>query len=191
MLEQRDQFPKSLDHSFQTSEKIHAATPNEQIRILLEQQKEQILADCRAEIQKHEFQVEYDRRSIQKLNETIESQRDEINRVLTKDEQLRRDQKLLHIQLLEQNRELREAHVKSPWDGRIEAISRLNIRWIFEKKINRRSRNDPWTHKQDSGIAQWRKLYEWFEGIERYWISTPTWSWKRIHRRISTRKLVK
>ena len=41
---------------------------DEQIRIPLERQKEQILADCRAEIQKHEFQAEYDRRSIQKLN---------------------------------------------------------------------------------------------------------------------------
>ena len=36
----------------------------EQIRILLERQKEQILRDCRAEIQKHEFQADYDRRSI-------------------------------------------------------------------------------------------------------------------------------
>ena len=33
---------------------------NEQIRILLERQKEQILADCGAEIQKHEFQANYD-----------------------------------------------------------------------------------------------------------------------------------
>ena len=41
---------------------------NEQIRILLERQKEQILADCRAEIQKHEFQANYERRSVQKLN---------------------------------------------------------------------------------------------------------------------------
>ena len=51
---------------------------NEQIKILLERQREQILADFRAEIQKHEFQAEYDRRSIQKLNEAIESQRGEI-----------------------------------------------------------------------------------------------------------------
>ena len=41
---------------------------NEQIRFLLERQKEQILADYQAEIQKHEFQADYDRRSIQKLN---------------------------------------------------------------------------------------------------------------------------
>ena len=46
---------------------------NEQIRILLERQKEQILADCRAEIQKHEFLADFDRRSIQKLNEVMES----------------------------------------------------------------------------------------------------------------------
>ena len=47
---------------------------NEQIRILLERQKEQILADCGAEIHKHEFQADYDRRCIQKLTGVIESQ---------------------------------------------------------------------------------------------------------------------
>ena len=71
---------------------------NEQIRVLLERQKEQILADCGAEIQKHEFQADYDRRSIQKLNGVSESQRgvrlivlwqethnfDEINNIFTK-----------------------------------------------------------------------------------------------------------
>ena len=41
------------------------SSENEQIRILVERQKEQILADYRAEIQKHEFQADYDRRSIQ------------------------------------------------------------------------------------------------------------------------------
>ena len=41
---------------------------------------EQILAAYQAEIQKHEFQADYDRRSIQKLNETIESQQEELHR---------------------------------------------------------------------------------------------------------------
>ena len=86
---------------------------NEQIRILLERQKEQILADCRAKIQKHEFQADYDRRSVQKLNGVIESQRGEINRAIGGDEKLRRDEQLLHEQSLEQNRDLREAHQKS------------------------------------------------------------------------------
>ena len=74
--------------------------------------KEQIVADCGAEIQKHEFQADYERRSILKLNGVIESQRSEKNRALAGEEQLRRDQQLLHKQLSEQNRELREAHDK-------------------------------------------------------------------------------
>ena len=85
---------------------------NEQLRIPLERQKEQTLADYRAETQKHKFQADYDRRSIQKLNEVIESQRGEIYRAHQGDEQLRRDQQL-HEKLLEQNRDLREAHEKS------------------------------------------------------------------------------
>ena len=51
---------------------------SEQIRILLDRQWEQILADCQAAIRKHEFQADYDRRSIQKLNEMIESQKKKI-----------------------------------------------------------------------------------------------------------------
>ena len=89
------------------------SSENEKIRILLERQREQILADCQTEIQKHEFQADYDRESVQKLNEMIESQRGEIYRAHQGDERLRRDQQLLHEQLLEQNRDLREAHEKS------------------------------------------------------------------------------
>ena len=79
-------------------------TEHAQIRTLLDQQKEQILAECQAEIQKHEFQADYDRRSFQKICEIIESQQEELQR---------RDQQLLHEQLLQQNSELREAHHKS------------------------------------------------------------------------------
>ena len=56
-------------------------TEHTQIRTLLGRQKEQILAECQAEIKKHEFQSNYDRRSIQKLSETIESQQEELHRV--------------------------------------------------------------------------------------------------------------
>ena len=96
---------------------------NEQIRILLERQKEQILAGCRAEIQNHEFQADYDRRNLQELNGIIESQRGDINRAHAGDEQLRRDEQLLYEQLLEQNRELREAHEKSL--NEMEALKRF------------------------------------------------------------------
>ena len=73
---------------------------NEQIKILLERQKEQIIAVYRAENQKHEFQADYDRRKIQKMKGVIESQRGEIFRALQGDEQHRRDQQLFHEQLL-------------------------------------------------------------------------------------------
>ena len=85
---------------------------NEQIRTLLERQREQILADCQAEIRKHEFQADYDRRSIQKLNEMIESQKEEICSAQA-EERRRQDHQLLHEQLLKQNWDLREAHEKS------------------------------------------------------------------------------
>ena len=45
--------------------------------------------------------------------DVIESQRGEIYRAHQGDEQHRRDQQLLHEQLLERNQELREAHEKS------------------------------------------------------------------------------
>ena len=77
-------------------------TEHAQIRTLLERQKEQILAECRAEIEKHEFQANYDRRSIQKkLSETIDSQQEELHRAQPEELQ-RRDQQLLHAQQLQQ-----------------------------------------------------------------------------------------
>ena len=86
---------------------------NERIRMLLERQKEQILAEVRTEIWKHEFQAESDRRSIQELSGIMESQRREIDHSIASDEQLRRDQLLLQEQLSEQHRDLREARIKS------------------------------------------------------------------------------
>ena len=97
---------------------------NERSRILLERQKkEQIFSDVRTEIEKHEFQADSDRRSIQELNGIIESQRRQIDRTIAGDEQLRRDQLLLQEQLSEQNRDLREAHIKSLYE--IEELKRF------------------------------------------------------------------
>ena len=99
--------------SSRSREKPSRDSENERIRILIERQKEQILSDFRAEIHKHEFQADADRRSIQELSGIIESQRKDIDHTLACDEQLRRDQQLLHEQLSQQNRDLREAHMKS------------------------------------------------------------------------------
>ena len=86
---------------------------NERVRILLRRHKEQILAEVRPEIQKHEFQAESDRSSIQELNGIIESQRREIDLTKTGCEQSRRDQLLLQEERSEQNRALRETRIKS------------------------------------------------------------------------------
>ena len=107
-------------------EKPSRDSENERIRILIERQKKQILADFVANIQKHEFQADSDRRSTQKLSGIFESQRREMDHTLAGDEQLRRDQLLLHEQLQEQNRDRREAHEKSL--NEIEAISTVHIR---------------------------------------------------------------
>ena len=79
-----------------------------QIRTLLDRQREQFLADCEAEIRKHEFQADDDRRSIQKRNETIESRKEELH-LAQAEEQRRQDHQLLHVQLLYQNLDFREA----------------------------------------------------------------------------------
>ena len=86
---------------------------NERIRILFERQKEQIHADFRAEIQKHECQADSDRRSIQELNGIVDSQRMETDHTFTGCEQSRRDQLPLQEELSEQNRDLRETRIKS------------------------------------------------------------------------------
>ena len=84
----------------------------EQIRTLLDRQREQIFADFQAEIKKHEFHSDCDRRSVQELTQTTESQQEELHGAQA-EELHRRAQQLLHEQLLKQNWDLREAHEKS------------------------------------------------------------------------------
>ena len=141
--------------SSRSREKPSRDSENERIRILFERQKEQILADCQAEIQKHEFQADCDRRSIQKLNGIIESQRREIDDTLACDEQLRRDRQLLHEQRSEQNRDLLEAHMKSL--NEMEEMKRFQgstFDTISRKKLVEDRDTILETQWQDSGITK-------------------------------------
>ena len=63
-------------------------------------------------MKKHEFQADYDRRSVRTLGEIVESQQEELHCAQAEELQ-RRDQQLLHERLLQQNSELREGHHKS------------------------------------------------------------------------------
>ena len=81
-----------------------------QIKILLDKQKEQILAECQTRSNRHEFQAAY-QRSLLKLCEIVDSQQE--LHCAQAEELQRRYQQLLHGQLLQQNSELREAHLIS------------------------------------------------------------------------------
>ena len=70
-----------------------------QIRTLLDKQKEQVLAECQARINRHEFQAAYDRRSSLKLGEIVDSQQEELHGARAEVQQ--RDQQLLQEQLLQ------------------------------------------------------------------------------------------
>ena len=72
--------------------------------------REQILAECQARINKHEFQAVHDR-SVLKLGEFFDSQQEE--HLARAEEVQQRDQQLLQGQLLQQNLELCEAHQRS------------------------------------------------------------------------------
>ena len=125
---------------------------NERIRILLERQKEQILAEVRTEIHKHEVQADSDRRSIQEFNGIIESQRREIDHTIASDEQLRRDQLQLQEQLSEQNRDLREAHIKSLHE--MEELKRVQELRIDEFSRRRLIENQDTIHELTARIQE-------------------------------------
>ena len=97
--------------------------------------KERILAECQAEINRPEFQADYDRRSFRKLGEIVESQREELHCAQAEELQ-RRDQQLLHGQLLQQNLELREAHPKSlSENGRIKKFQSSTFDTIARRRL--------------------------------------------------------
>ena len=105
----------------------------------MDRQKERILAECQAEINRHEFQADYDRRSLRKLVEIVESQREELHCAQAEELQ-RRDQQLLHAQLLQQNSELREAHNKSLNEmEEIGEVPEFHLRHYCKTKISPRS----------------------------------------------------
>ena len=100
MIERGDPMFAPLTHKFRVFKKLRDAILRMKIRTLLDRQREQILAVCQAEIRKHEFQADHDRRSIQKLNEMIESQKEQNCRAHQGGERRRQDHQHLHEQLL-------------------------------------------------------------------------------------------
>ena len=138
-----------------------------QIRTLLGQLKEQILAECQAEINRNELQADYDRRSLRKLCKFVECQREELHCAQAEELQ-RRDQQLLHGQLLKQNLDLREAHAKSLTE--MEELKKFQSS-TFDTIARRRLVEDQDTILELTGRIQdlqnENKLYELFERFSR------------------------
>ena len=112
------------------------------------------MPSARQECNRREFQADYDTRRLRKLGEIVESQREELHCARAGELQ-RRDQQLLHEQLLQQNSELREAHHKnSQRNGRIEEVSEFYLRHYCKTKISRGSGYYLGTYRQDTGIAE-------------------------------------
>ena len=132
---------------------------NERIRTLFERQKEQILAEVKSEIQKHELQAESDRRSILELTGIIDSQRKEIDHTITSDEQLERDQLLLQEQLSEQNRALREIRIRNMRG--MEELQKSNVLKVEELSGRKLTEHHGYGGKsQNSGTTEWSQLFE-------------------------------
>ena len=126
--------------------------------------KEQILAEVRSEIQKHELQAESGRRSIQELTGIVDSQRMEIDHTITGCEQSRRDQLLLQEELSEQNRGSSWKLVSGICETwRIAGKSRVKGRGTFKKKMDWRPEHNYGAKSQSSGMTEWSQLYEWLK----------------------------
>ena len=93
--------------------KLNREMENERIRILLERQKEQILAEIRTESQKHDFQADSDRRSIQELNGIIELSEERLIILLQVMTNFDEINYFFMNNYQNKNRDLREAHMKS------------------------------------------------------------------------------
>ena len=148
---------------------------------LLERQREQILADCQADILKQQFQDDCDRSSIQQLNESIESQKRRRNlscspsRRTTSTRSTTSSWTVIEAKLGSS----RGSWWKPQWNGRIEEVSEFYLRHDCEKKIIRGSGYSIGTYWPSTGIAERNRLYGWFERFSICWISTqwiaPLW----------------
>ena len=104
-----------------------------QIRTLLEEQRQTILADCNARVSHHELHAA----------------------------QAEEERRLFQGQLWQQKLEFREAH-QSYRNGRITEISEFCTRYYSKTKIHRGSEHYLGTRPASTGITKWSKLYERF-----------------------------
>ena len=109
------------------------------MRIFFGNTREQSLAEVKSEILRHEYRADLADNNICELKRPIDSQAVEIGHTRTGYEQSRREQALLHEELADRERALRDTRVRSiqkleelkrVQEFRLKEFSRTN-RWIF------------------------------------------------------------
>ena len=150
-----------------TGRPVEQRNQEAQIRTLLDKQQEQILAECQARINKHEFQAAYDRRSLRRT-----SSRSSRRSSTTRSTASSRTINAAKFGITWSSSE------KSHWNGRVKEVSEFYIRYYCKTKIGRGSEHYIGTFWPNTGIAKWNKLYEWFKGVSGCWINSQ-WKFPR------------
>ena len=88
---------------------------NFQFRIILEREKEQLLAEAKSEILRHKYRADLAENNICELKRQIDSQAMEIGHTRTGYEQSRREQALLHEELADREGARRDTRVFKSW----------------------------------------------------------------------------
>ena len=113
---------------------------NCQIRIIFGKTREQLLAEAKSEILRHEYRADLAENNICELKRQIDSQAVEIGHTRTGYEQSRREQALLHEELADRERALRDTRIRSI--QKLEEFKRaqeLQLEEFSRRKIVRKS----------------------------------------------------
>ena len=100
---------------------------NCQFRSILEREKEQLLAEANSEILRHEYRADLAEMNTGELKRQIDSQAVEIGHTPTGYEQSRREQALLHEELADRERALRDTRIGSI--QKLEEFKRAGESW--------------------------------------------------------------
>ena len=84
-----------------------------QIRITFGKTREQLLAEAKSEMLRHEYRADLAEENTFELKRQIDSQAVEIGHTRTGYEQSRREQALLHEELADRERALRDSRIRS------------------------------------------------------------------------------
>ena len=119
--------------SERTGRPVEQRNQEAQIRTLLDKQKEQILAECQARINKHEFHAAYDRRSLLKLGEIVDSQQEELHRARAEEVQQRDQARIINsnfkqLEPKKSNDFFKDNYCSKSWNF-VKLIKEVSLEW--------------------------------------------------------------